>query len=503
MVAGTSSFVVGHQFQADRGMERSAAAPTAFAGDVYDAIKPAGKRRQPSSMIIREDVHLRGQKRNQMQANAADLHRNFAIAAWMVRRHLDYVARFAYQPQTGDRELDKQLKLLMDIQSRPTNMDRGRRLTREKLFRLAEARRVLDGDFGLLRLRNGQIQTIKADLIKNPPAAEMRDDKEWESGVRIDGAGAQQAYAIHARTKGGRGTKFQRSIDAANFHLYGFFDDGPADQVRGITRLSSAIADCRDIYEAIDYAKVKIKIAQLMGIKFTRKDSSSDLNSAMPGACAEEDCDDDDLPRSIDWSGGVATFDLDEGEDAQIIESATPSTQFQEFIRVVIMVMLKSLDIPYSFFDEKHTNFHGSRGAWLQYDRSCLDKRDDQIEMRRRWTTWQHQRWVYDGLLVLPAKMKVEDIGFQWVPKGMPWWKPSEEVTGALKAIGGGLDNPFRVCSEYDRGDPLENVDRTLDLMEYAHKEGERRIGEPLRLSFEADFPQVIEVQAQDQTNAD
>ena len=97
--------------------------------------------------------------------------------------------------------------------------------------------------------------------------------------------------------------------------------------------------------------------------------------------------------------------------------------------------------------------------------------------------------------------MTVNELGFSWVPKGMPWWKPSEEVTGALKAIGGGLDNPFRVCHEYDRGDPYENIDKLLDVMQYAHEQGTARIGEPLRLNFEADFPQVIEATAPQETN--
>lgn len=473
----------------------SAPAPQAQFADAYDAINPGGKRKQRSSKIIREDKHLQGKRRHQLIANAADLKRNFAMAAWMVRRHLDYVSRFQYQPATGDRGLDKELREMMEEQSRPENMDRGRRMGREKMFRLAEARRVLDGDLGMLRLRSGQTQTIKGDLIADPPTKDRRDDQEWESGVKIDGMGAHLAYSLHRRTRGGRGTEFDKIVGAHNFFLYGFFDDGVSDQTRGISPFTTAIADCRDIYEAIDHAKVKIKIAQLLGIAFTRKDSSVDLNTSMPGASSDEDDQTDEPePREIDWSHGVTTLDLDEGEEAEVIESRTPSTEFQEFIRIVIMVAMKALDLPYSFFDEKHTNFHGSRGAWLQYERSCLDKRDDQIEMRRRWTEWQHRRWVVDGKLILPRSMSVRDLKYAWIPKGMPWWKPSEEVTGLLKAIGGGLDNPIRGCNEFDRGSPFDNIDATIDVMKYAHEQGIKHLGEPLRLAFEGEFPQTIEV---------
>jgi capsid protein len=466
--------------------------------DAYDAIKPAGKRKQPPARIVREDNHLQGSKRRQLMSNAADLKRNLSIAAWMVRRHLDYVARMNYAPNTGDRELDKDLKELMIWQSRAENMDRGGRLTREKLFRLAESRRVLDGDMGLIRLRDGRTQCIKGDLLRDPSKKKIPKGQEWESGVRIDEAGLQLAYSIHKRTNGGRGTEFSRIVPRRNFHLYGFFDDAANDQVRGISPFTSAIADLRDTYEAIDYAKVKIKISQLLGVKFTRKEgesldsalSSDDRGGVDSGDACEEDLEE---PRVVDWSKGITTFDMDEGEDVDMVESKNPSTEFQNFIRIVIMVALKSLDIPYSFFDEKHTNFHGSRGSWLQYDRSCVDKRDDQIEMRRQWTTWQKQRWVADGLLLLPSGKTIADLKFDWVPKGFPWWKPSEEVVGSLKAIGGGLDNPFRVCQEADRGDVLENIDRTIQVMKYAHDEGMKHMGEPLRLSFEAEFPQLVQ----------
>lgn len=498
MDAATFSFVVD-----GRGLSTPAddtATRAAGFSDAYDAIKPAGKRKQPSSHIMREDAHLRGQKRRQLMANAADLRRNLALAAWMIRRHLDYVSRFNFEAATGDRGLDRDLAEFVEIQSRPVNMDRGRRLSREKFFRLAEARRVLDGDFGIVRLRSGQVQAIKADLIRDPSTDAIREGDEWESGVRIDTAGAHIEYSIHRRTPGGRGTEFARRIPAANFHLYGFFDDAPGDQVRGVSPFAAAVADLRDVYESIDYAKTKIKLAQLLGIAFKRGDGQG-LESALPTATqksidAGEACDDElDEPRTIDWSHGLTSFDLDPDESIELIESKTPSTEFQQFIRVVIMVAMKALDIPYSFFDEKHTNFHGSRGAWLQYDRSCLDKRDDQIEMRRRWTLWQFQRGLADGLLLPPSGRTLADLRFRWVPKGFPWWKPSEEVVGSLKAIAGGLDNPIRVCHEFDRGDVFDNIDRTLEVMKYAHDRGIEMLGQPLRLSFEAEFPDQITVE--------
>jgi len=93
----------------------------------YDALKPNGKRKSAPGRVIREDAELRGGKREKLQSNARDIAKNFSIAAWAIRRHLDYVARFSFNPITGDRGLNKDLAELMAVQSDPFHCDRGGR----------------------------------------------------------------------------------------------------------------------------------------------------------------------------------------------------------------------------------------------------------------------------------------------------------------------------------------------------------------------------------------
>ncbi len=93
---------------------------------------------------------------------------------------------------------------MIEIQSRPLNCDRGGRLSREKLFRLLELSRVLDGDMGVVRLRDGRVQLIESDLIKDPDATEMARSKEgdkweWVDGIQVDYAGFPRQYSVHRR----------------------------------------------------------------------------------------------------------------------------------------------------------------------------------------------------------------------------------------------------------------------------------------------------------------
>ena len=74
-----------------------------------------------------------------------------------------------------------------------------------------------------------------------------------------------------------------------------------------------------------------------------------------------------------------------------------PGSNTREFISVVLAIALKALDLPFNFYDESHTNFFGSRAAWLLYDRACQSKRDDVAEFLRKITVWLYQGWRYRG----------------------------------------------------------------------------------------------------------
>jgi capsid protein len=454
----------------------------------YDALEPKGRRKQSPNVVVREDVHLKGGKRRKLQANANDIARNFSIAAWMVRRHLDYVSRFDFHSRTKDRGLNKEIEAMMVEQSLPLNCDRGGRASREKMFRLAEARRVLDGDTGLLLLRDRRVQGLEADLIRNPE--KQLGPHEWIEGVQADSAGLALQYCIWARSRGGGpGYEFKRIVPAENFIQYGFFQRYASEQRRGVSPIVAALNPFRDVYEAFEYSLIKAKIQQLFALALVRDPDAQALDQALPGTSAddeEEEVDSAEVKeRTIDLTNGPTVLDLDPGEKVELIESKTPSHELREFTQLVIAVGLKALDIPYSFFDESFTNYSGQRGSWMHYERSCLDARDDQIAARRRWTDFQYQSWILNGQLKLPRSIDRSDLKYEWVPLGMPWWKPVEEITGDLMAIASGLASPQRICKERGTGDIEDNIDDLLEVLKYARDRGTEELGEPLRLNFD------------------
>tara|TARA_R110002073_G_scaffold20209_5_gene72816 strand:- start:19990 stop:21177 length:1188 start_codon:yes stop_codon:yes gene_type:complete len=383
-----------------------------------------------------------------------------AVCSWAVRRHLDYVANFSFNTRTPNKDVNTQIERLMVEDSRPSRFDVAGKFGREKMFRISEARRVIDGDTLLIMMNDGRMQGIQADLIRDPEKKKAGD--EWINGVRITGTGRALEYGIRKR-EGYVGTVDHRRIAASNAIHYGFFGDRyAADQVRGISPLTAALDPLRDLKDAVTLAQARAKVAQIFALALTR-----DAVEPLGG----DDEEDDDQALNVNFTD-PQVLDLDPGQKAEFLESRTPSTEFQAFTVLVIQLALKSLDIPYSMFDGSASTFYGGRAEALGYIGACKEKRADQQEMRRQYTVWKLRNWVRDGRLLLPRRWMIGDIEFDWIPNSLNnWWDRGKETKGAVAAIEAGLDTPQRVAAE--NGFVFEeNIDAIQKAVEYAKSKG-------------------------------
>lgn len=444
-------------------------ATTAYANDGYDAIVDRGRRKAPSGSTMAEDRHLNAAGRRLLISGTRDLVRNFALVHWAIRRHLDYVAAFRFESATGNQDHDRAIERLWSVESRAENTDISGRFSLRKLTRLQELLAVVDGDVGWLRVARdtGRLQLLESDRIRSP-YGDTYTDSGWINGVQCADDLTPLAYGIYRRVYGGTALSYERTIPADQMHLRGYWHR--VDQVRGISPLASAVNSFRDAYEGLDAALVQAKIAALFGLQIKR------WSERPIGDIREEDTATQTGAYDIDFSNGAFVLDLDPGDAAEFLQSNQPSSEWQAFMQLVLMVALKSLDIPYSFLDESHTNFFGSRGAWLQYERSAEDKREDNREALDKFTEWKYRRLIALNKLTLPVvdgrQLTVDDRPWNWVPRKAPWWRPLEEVQASIKSIGGGFTSPQQVCQESDQGDFYENIDAIAKALEYAKSRG-------------------------------
>ena len=319
------------------------------------------------------------------------------------------------------------------------------------MLRLAEERRTVDGDVFLLKLTGqrvrGKLQAIESDRVIDPRDDTGRSDAKWVHGVNVNDAGRALGFAVHKRVRGGKGLEMDRVVAARNVIHHGFFDR--FDQVRGVSPLAPAVNVFRDVYEAADYALAKAKVSQMFGLVFYREalDAAGTLDNSTD-------------PYEVDFGRGPVLLDLEPGDKAEFLESKTPATEFQSFAQLMISVALKSLDIPFSFFDESFTNFYGSRGALLHYQKACEAKRADVRDVLRKLTAWRMSLWIDDGVLSLPAGRGVSDLNWEWIPAGLAWWDPAKEIRGDVEAINAGLRTRSEIRAEKYGDDWIDVVDQ-------------------------------------------
>jgi len=418
----------------------------------YDAVTSKGKRRAAPAMLRSEDRELSPDERRKLISLQRDVQRNFAIAAWAIRQHLNYITTFSFQAKTGNEALDDRLESLVnDNWSKAENCDIAARHPLRRIVRLAEARRCVDNDCGLLKLSSGHIQAIEGDRIKSP----LGFDRNIVHGVQVNDAGRALAYAVCRRGDAANSFIFERMVPAKNLYLHAHYDR--FDAVRGVSPLTAGLNTLRDVYEGFDLALAKLKCSQLFGLSIYR--------DAAEGFATEGD---EDSGYSVDFGKGPILLELEPGSRAEFLESKSPAIEQQQFFQLMIQIALKSLDIPYSFFAENYTNYSGARQAFLQYEQAADVKRADIRDMLDHLTAWRLGLYIQDG--ELPG-VRPEQLRWEWVHRGLPWLDPLKEIQAEIQAIDAGLDNPEDIAQRHGKNF-YENIDKIAACRQYAASKG-------------------------------
>lgn len=416
----------------------------------YDAATSEGKRRPASGVLRSEDRELPPMERRKLISQSREVHRNFGVAGWMLRQHLNYVSTFNFQAKAENRDLARRVETLMATYSQRSNCDLAGRLSLPAMIRMTEARATIDGDCGIHFLQDGRLQAIEGDRIRTPIGGLPPgiDPLTVVHGVQVDDYGRALQYCITKRSRtadfapNGQDFQFERMVPAQHLYLHGYFDR--FDQVRGISPLAPALNESLDLYESISLSLAKLKVQQMFALALYRGDPLA--------VTAAERLEGQDYTQ-IKLGKKPLVLDMDPGDRAEFLESKTPSSEFQSFTGLLIQLILKALDIPYSFFAENFTNYSGARQALLQYEQAAQVKRNNIRQLLDHITAWRLRLWMLSGDLPF---MPLDKLGWEWVATGIPWIDPLKEVQGDLAALSGGLTSRTRILKS--RGEDFETI---------------------------------------------
>lgn len=429
----------------------------------YDAAKTDRTRRPVQVSGKSEDRILRPLERSRVISDARDAIRNFTLAGFVVRKHLQSIAYYRFSAGTPDRALNDRLETLIRRWSKRGGCDVSRRHSFDELVNIIEWHRAVDGDVGVMTLADNRLQVIEGDRIRTPSGS--IESADWFHGVRVDTYGRAVKYAIARRTREGS-FEDERIVPAENFHLVGYYTR--QDQIRGVSLHAPAANLFAKLYESIDLALAKQKLEQCMGLATILNEPSLNDPESLAGRR------DDINKRLTDTFGGVTNIELVSGEDIKAFESNNPSSNFQAFCEQVLRMVFAAYDIPYSFYDGSKTNYYGSEGEFEQYIDSIERKQQPTIEMLNEITfETLVPNWIAEGKLALPSGWTLEDLADDcgWSGAGLPSWRLFRHIKDLIPAISAGMISPSYAAGEY--GFSLKkNLDELAAAVEYAREKG-------------------------------
>lgn len=441
----------------------------------YDAIDASkGKRLAPRTEIKFEDFHLDRTQRKSLNATTIDQQRNFALVAWMVDCHLDYVASFDFQSRTGDRPLDREIEAAMDEWMSARTCDIARRHHLQRLIRLAEATRVLGGDCAIIRTNTGRLQIVEPNRIARPTIDVPPDWPVNEvHGVEVDPVTTEALrYAVCNRSFDGGTTgslKFAGWADARYCDMLGYYTR--PDQIRGVSPMSSAVNTVQDLYETFDANLAKAKLHALLGVFFGR-----DSAEGMTGA-GELDDETGDTPDSTTERyrmpiKGLLKVEGLPGDTVEMLESKTPSQEFQSFSEAMVHVALCALGIPMTFYDSRRSSYAAARQDLLRYVLSVKKKRQDIAVILDNIARWKLSFFTRGNIIRLPRGKDFRFLRWEWVPAGIPWIDPLKEMSANMLAMASGATSLQRLHKEAGHGDAFDTIDEIAAIQKYAREVG-------------------------------
>lgn len=423
-----------------------------------------GDRKELPRDISAQDVILRQWQRNRLTGGVADLKRNMPLVQFIINRHLDYITKFSFQCRTEDEQFNRSVQKLMKWYSNPSNCDYSGRFSFQKLIRIAEHNRLISGDVLIVMTKSGHLQVIEGDRIANPTDKQLQGN--WVNGCRIDNFGGIDKYCICNRGQYAGQRNFAAYVNAQDAYFLQYNDTG---SIRGQSPLVSAITSLQDINQCQDNLLAKVKMASVMVLKVLRK-SNQNLNAKLnKGATPTQQKKYD----NISLADGPFVLDGGVDDDFQFMQSNQPANSTQDYLKIMMIQVMKTIDLPYFMLDEAHTNYYGAKASINQYQKACQSKIADITYMLDKVTSFILNKWVDDGILKLPKGVdSVSQVSWEWVPFGTIPLDPVKDSVGIANLISMGLTTYQQEAKNLGGGDWYSNMDENAKAVAYAKEKG-------------------------------
>lgn len=382
-----------------------------------------------------EDTAVTQTGRENIRLECRDLRRNNAVVAGICERFADNVVGNGITPQakTSSEEWNVEAEKFFYEWSKIA--DYRQRLNLWDIQRLIIQLRMTDGECGFVLVKNGQLQPVEAERIRQPD----HSVNGVVDGVAVNVNGIRTGYYVHNRNPDNGmftgkdftlvpATDFKHCMRAIRF-----------DQVRGVPELAPVVNSIKDLG---DYVDATLEKARGEAKRFYTVENEAGAPTGLPRRFEETDTE-----QTLEKVETGEIHYLRRGEKLNNVGSDTPGSNFEPFTERVLRMIGSALGLPYEFvlLDFSEGSFSSSRAALLQTYRTFQNWQAWMINgfLQPIWN-WRIAKAIKEGQLS-PAPVDERGVSewykVQWQVPEFGWVDPQSEAQANTIEISSGVSS--------------------------------------------------------------
>lgn len=410
------------------------------------------------------DTHLANERDALMLIEASrDMCRNDVVVGCTLEKAVAQCNQggFTYDPDTGDKELDRDLKARWTAWADdPDACSADGEHDFNQLHDLARLAEFRDGDVFALGLDTGHLQLVEADRLRTPEKYSSQSKRNIVLGIELDGRRQRKNLFVSKEVLNPR-QRIDRLKDADVFpfrdgdgvrQVFQLYDDKRATQTRGVSVLHAVFTVC-DYFEDTTYAAMlRNQLAAAMAL-FIERDSSF-AGDPTATDIGEREQVIDDTANTLDTEvirPGAILRGL-RGEKPSVIDPKIQAGDLKGFLDFLLQLLGMNLGLPLGLVKmEASKSFSGWRG---EFDQAKIGFRRIQQRDVRRWhrpiLTWKLHQWMDDDAALRRANGRngVNVFGHKWRTVSWPYIEPLKDAMAKKERLTGLLTSFRRSAAE-------------------------------------------------------
>ncbi len=337
-------------------------------------------------------------------------------------------SNFEFNPNTGDKDLNKQVKEYIEKRMLKENCDATGVRDFEEMLEATLRAMWTDGGNLWTKRTDGSVLLFEADQLETPPG-----NPNVVLGVELNDAHRHMAYHVKQRGIAQSSRPPQKTTRVPAAHAFMPAYRKRINQTVGIPFIAAVLGYHDRFNNYLDFETLAADGNSRLGYQITRKPTENQL-----GGVKDNDFDEsNDTFKKLTEMEAFQIFDIEPGEEIKMIGADRPGSNFDPYVVMSARIIGVGVGFPLELMmlDFSRTNFSSARASMGEARRGFKKwQKRLQTGAALPWYKWQIARGIASG--ELPVNPKIFKVFCQW--PGWQYIDPKKSAEANAIDVAGG-----------------------------------------------------------------